>query len=103
MLLGWLDVRPRRREPMKGPAATEQPREPLPVVAQRRRRSEHQEISRAAEPHVDVRKDLSQAADDSRDDRQWELIELYPLTEHAVIRQPALGDAEKLRRIEGRD
>jgi len=47
-----------------------------------------------------VRKHRAQVPYDPGDNRQWQLVELNPLTEDAVIGKSGLGNAEKLGRVQ---
>ena len=80
----------------------EQPREPRAVIADRLRRSDDHQIPRRAEPQLGVREHLADVRDDRGHDGQRQLVELHPLAEHTIVREPAAEDAEELRGVQRR-
>ena len=77
--------------------------EPSAVVGNGMGRAHDHQIPGRAVPHLHMGENGAHAADDRGDDRQRQLIELYPLAEHAVIGESRSRDPEELGRVQRGD
>src|SRR5205823_3031595 len=103
IVIDRVDAEPFGRDLLQWCTGADHLLDPLSIVPQWTSRPQEEDVKRSTKPHMDVGIDLVQAAHDSGQHGQRHLVELYPLTEHAVIREPPLRDPKELRRVQRGD
>src|SRR5882762_7991852 len=98
-----VDVEPLARQVAELTARPDETTEPRRVIRERLGGAKHEQVGGLAEPDLYMREHGTHVPHDPGNDRERQLIELYPLAEDAVIREASSHDVKEFRRVQRGD